>query len=324
MSDAPRPGPLEQVIARALGVKSADPKTAFRDLSLPDELRALLVEPMRRLGFELSSDRLENPYETTPVTVARGGGRTVYLLHLPGSILEQPTDEGKREFEALPYLLPKDATVRVIARQLEWVHPDYLAAARGFREDPRSGADVRVAPWAGIEMALLDPRPEALAGALGLAAQRAKAPAARDRVFISYSPADRKWRDRLVVHLKPLERAGLIRRWDQAELEPGDVSAQKVAVAVSLARVAVLLVSADFLESDAINDAQLPPLLDAAQSDQAELISVIVGDCLYSLVPSLSRFTPLNEDRPLNKLDKGDRETVLKRVAQAVMAAFTA
>ena len=91
---------------------------------------------------------------------------------------------------------------------------------------------------------------------------------------------------------------------------------------MSLARVAVLLVSADFIESDAINDMELPPLVEAADQEQAQLIALIVGDCLYSVVPALSRFTPLNEDRPLNTLDKGARETVLKRVAQAVMAAF--
>ena len=40
----------------------------------------------------------------------------------------------------------------------------------------------------------------------------------RTKIFISYSHSDEKWLRRLQVHLKPLERQGLIECWDDTRL----------------------------------------------------------------------------------------------------------
>jgi hypothetical protein len=43
----------------------------------------------------------------------------------------------------------------------------------------------------------------------------------RPLVFISYSPADREWLDRLLVHLRPREHEGLVDIWDDTRLMAG-------------------------------------------------------------------------------------------------------
>jgi internalin A len=43
--------------------------------------------------------------------------------------------------------------------------------------------------------------------------RRARAPSAKDQVFISYSHEDTKWREDLEKHLKPYLRAGSIKSW---------------------------------------------------------------------------------------------------------------
>ena len=44
----------------------------------------------------------------------------------------------------------------------------------------------------------------------------------RSQIFISYSHKDKKWLERLQVHLKPLEREGLFERWDDTMINAGE------------------------------------------------------------------------------------------------------
>ena len=69
-------------------------------------------------------------------------------------------------------------------------------------------------------------------------------------VFISYSHADRKWLERLQVHLRPLIRDSIADIWDDTRIKPGDSWQLEIRKALESASVAVLLISADFLASE--------------------------------------------------------------------------
>ena len=140
----------------------------------------------------------------------------------------------------------------------------------------------------------------------------------RSGVFVSYSHADADWLERLQRHLKPLQRAG-VEVWDDTRLKPGEPWREEIRQALAAAKVAVLLISADFLASDFIVTDELPPLLKAAEEDGATILPVIVSPSRFERMESLARFQSVNDPaRPLVQMRRAGREKVLDQVARAV------
>ena len=69
-------------------------------------------------------------------------------------------------------------------------------------------------------------------------------------VFLSFSHGDRTWLERLRKMLKPLLRQGSFACGDDTKIRGSDRWRREIAAALAWARVAVLLVSADSLDSD--------------------------------------------------------------------------
>src|SRR6266536_3499947 len=114
------------------------------------------------------------------------------------------------------------------------------------------------------------------------------------RVFVSYSHEDAAWLERLQVHLKPLEREGLVELWADTRIATGSDWRRKIEQAMSTAQVAVLLVSADFLASDFIAANELPPLLQRAELDGLVIMPLILSPCLFEQTTSIARFQAVN------------------------------
>ncbi len=142
--------------------------------------------------------------------------------------------------------------------------------------------------------------------------------AERTKVFVSYSHQDQAWLKRLQVHLKPLEREGKIECWDDTKIKPGSPWKEEIRKALASAKVAVLLVSADFLASDFIAIDELPSLLAAAKDDQAIILPVIVGPSRFKKTP-LAQFQAVNPPgKPLLELSKSEQEKILVHVADVI------
>jgi stalled ribosome rescue protein Dom34 len=98
---------------------------------------------------------------------------------------------------------------------------------------------------------------------------------------------------------------------------------EEIKKAIDAAKVAVLLVSADFLASDFIENNELPPLLAAAEAQGAAILSVIVSPCRFKQTEILSQFQAVNSPlQPLNLISKGRQEMVFVRVSEAIEKAL--
>jgi hypothetical protein len=104
-------------------------------------------------------------------------------------------------------------------------------------------------------------------------------------------------------------------------LAAGDRWRDEIAMAISRAKAAVLLVSADFLASDFIDRDELPPLLRAAEERGCVILPVIVGPSLFNQTPTLSAFQAVNDPAvPLSAMNKHEQEQALQNVAIALLS----
>lgn len=186
--------------------------------------------------------------------------------------------------------------------------PFDLSSARAITYQPGSSYSSLVARLTDAITAVLSPKVQPHAGGDG-----------RKQVFFSYSHADAEYLERVLVHLRPVERSGAIDLWSDTKIKAGDRWKEEIRKAVGRARVAVLLISADFLASDFIATDELPPLLAAAENDGARVIPVILKPCRFLRDDRLSRFQALNDPkRPVIRMAEADREELYARLAEVV------
>jgi len=140
-------------------------------------------------------------------------------------------------------------------------------------------------------------------------------------IFISYSPKDEVWKDRLVTHLGVLQQEGLLDLWDDRRIGAGGDWYQKIEEAIARASVAVLLVSADFLTSKFILSKEIPGLLERRDKEGLRIFPVIIKPCAWKHVKWLSRMNLRPKDgKPISSGDEHQIDADLAAIADEVAA----
>jgi formylglycine-generating enzyme required for sulfatase activity/MinD-like ATPase involved in chromosome partitioning or flagellar assembly len=140
----------------------------------------------------------------------------------------------------------------------------------------------------------------------------------RHQLFISYSHVDREWVVRLQTMIRPLVRSHGLLLWDDSQISPGAKWREEIETALDASKVALLLVSSDFLASEFVTNPELPQLLAAAEEEGLRILWVPVR-------PSLVRRTPIyayqglgDPGRPLAAMNPVEQEEALVEIALAI------
>lgn len=129
----------------------------------------------------------------------------------------------------------------------------------------------------------------------------------RTKVFISYSHADKDFLNDIKRHFKPFKEQ--IDFWDDSNITPGSKWKDEIEKAIQQTKVAILLVSTDFLGSDFITTSEIPPLLKIAEEEGGAVLTVILKPCLFEEFGNLNQYQALNApSNPVSKMDENERE----------------
>lgn len=129
----------------------------------------------------------------------------------------------------------------------------------------------------------------------------------RKKVFVSYSHLDKEYLSDIQRHFKPF--LNQVDFWDDTKIQPGQKWKKEIAKAIDETKVAILLISTDFLGSDFISTDELPPLLRAAEENGAVILTVILKPCLFEEFDALNQYQAMNPpSRPVIKMDESEKE----------------
>jgi hypothetical protein len=105
-------------------------------------------------------------------------------------------------------------------------------------------------------------------------------------VFVSYAHEDEEWKDLLMRHLGVLSESAHLEPWNDDQIGIGQDFKAEIVDALELADAAVLLISADFFNSQFIHKEEIPRILENKGKD---VFPVLVRPCAWNMVKWLTK-----------------------------------
>jgi len=103
-------------------------------------------------------------------------------------------------------------------------------------------------------------------------------------LFICYSHKDKTQKDALMTHLKSLAESKTIQIWHDNDIETGDVWEEEILHQIAISKMAILLISPNFLASEYIRRTEIPHL---CQDKQKKIMPVLIKPCKWDSIDSL-------------------------------------
>jgi predicted nucleotide-binding protein len=114
------------------------------------------------------------------------------------------------------------------------------------------------------------------------------------KTYISYSERDNRMKEQLRVHLKALERQGIINVWDDQHIGTGDDWHNQIYDHIEKSDIFVVLLSPDYIASDWCYDVEFKRILERREADGIKVIPVILKKCDWRYIVRHLQVAPHN------------------------------
>lgn len=164
---------------------------------------------------------------------------------------------------------------QVIQAMFNWLYHDHLLQ-RALQAEGNEEAIRQLAWWAGKELPATTDEPQADSGAVAEQPPLSGDEAGRMKIFFAYAREDEDLRDELEKHLSMLKREGVITSWHDRKIGAGKEWEGEIDTHLNTARVILLLISSDFIDSDYCWDVEVQRAMERHEAGEARVIPVIL------------------------------------------------
>lgn len=155
-------------------------------------------------------------------------------------------------------------------------------------------------------------------------------------VFISYAHKDERLKNKLLTHLSTLKKLGIISEWNDRDITAGDDWADQIDKNLKNAKIVLLLISSDFIQSDYCYSIEMKYALRRNKAGRCVVVPVFLRPChwkglLFGKIQGLpSDAEPVtgkgwkNQDYAFTEVAEGIQKTVEKHRKEWALTQRTA
>lgn len=141
----------------------------------------------------------------------------------------------------------------------------------------------------------------------------------RHQVFISYSHKDLDWFNKLQLMLAPVEAFHGIKVWDDKEIMPGTYWHSAIKTALSQTKVAICLVSPNFINSNYITANELSYFMEEAARQQVKIFPIAISRVADEQNPLRDIQYVNNPAEPFDTLSEEKQHAVLTTMVEQLI-----